>query len=176
MRIALIILIGIHGIIHLFGFLKAFGISEFNAISKPISKTYGIFWLITLLLFIITIILFLVYSNYWWLSGFLAVIISQILVFNYWSDAKFGTLANVIILLAIIFEFSSFSFNEKIKGEQLSLFENSQPINQEIVTQKALLHLPPVVQKWLRNSGIIGKRCISNVYLTRELQLKLKPD
>ncbi len=91
MRIALTILIGIHGIIHLFGFLKAFGISEFNAISQPISKTYGIFWFLTFLLFAITIILKLIHSDYWWLSGFLAVIISQVLIFNYWSDAKFGT-------------------------------------------------------------------------------------
>ena len=76
MRIALIILIGIHGVIHLFGFLKAFDISEFNAISQPISKTFGIFWFLTFLLFAITVILFFAHSNYWWLSGFLAVIIS----------------------------------------------------------------------------------------------------
>ena len=50
MRIALIILIGIHGIIHLFGFLKAFGISEFNAITQPISKTFGLVWLLTFIL------------------------------------------------------------------------------------------------------------------------------
>jgi hypothetical protein len=46
MRIALLILIGIHGIIHLFGFIKAFGISEFNAIAPPISKIFEILWLI----------------------------------------------------------------------------------------------------------------------------------
>ena len=51
MRKALVLLIAIHGIIHLFGFFKAFGISEFNAITQPISKTYGVVWLLVFLFF-----------------------------------------------------------------------------------------------------------------------------
>jgi hypothetical protein len=69
MRIALIIVIGIHGIIHLFGCLKAFDVSAFNAISQPISKPYGWLWLFTFLLFAMTIILNLVHSDFWWLIG-----------------------------------------------------------------------------------------------------------
>jgi len=176
MRIALTILIGIHGIIHLFGFFKAFGISEFNAISQPISKAFGIFWFLTFLLFAITVILIVVHSNYWWISGFLAVIISQVLIFNYWSDAKFGSIANLIIILATIIGYSSFNFKDKIKRERITLFENSQLKSQEVVSEKALINLPPIVQKWLINSGMIGKQLVSNVYLVQELQLKLKPE
>ena len=54
MRIALITITGIHGIIHLFGFLKAFGISEFNAISQTVNKASGLAWLAAFILFIIT--------------------------------------------------------------------------------------------------------------------------
>ena len=176
MRIVLTILIGIHGIIHLFGFFKAFGISKFVAISQPISKTNGILWFFSFLLFAITIILMLVHSNYWWVCGFLAVIISQVLIFNYWTDAKFATVANVIILLATIIGYTSFNFNHKIQRERIALFENSQLKYQKTITEKALLDLPPIVQKWLTNSGIIGKRWISNVYLVQELQLKMKPE
>ena len=176
MRIALTLLIAIHGIIHLFGFFKAFGISEFNAISQSISKTFGIFWFLTFLLFVITVILILLHSNNWWLISFLAVIISQLLIFNYWSDAKFGTIANLIILFATIIGYSSFNFKEKIKGERKTLFENSQLKNQENITEKELLDLPPVVQKWFINSGVMGKKLISNVHLVQELQLKLKPE
>lgn len=176
MRIVLTILIGIHGIIHLFGFFKAFDISEFNAISQPISRTYGIFWFLTFILFAITAILLLIHSDYWWLSGFLAMIISQVLIFNYWSDAKFGTIANLIMLLAIIIGYSSFNFKAKIKGERIALFENSQLKNQKIVTEEALLHLPSIIQKWLINSGITGKQLIYNVYLGQKLQLKMNPE
>ncbi|GAB4160673.1 MAG: hypothetical protein Tsb0033_16980 [Winogradskyella sp.] len=176
MRTALIILIGIHGIIHLFGFLKAFGISEFNAISQPISKTFGLVWLLTFILFALVMVLLLVQSNYWWLSGFLAVIVSQILIFNYWSDTKFGTIANLIILVSVIIAYSNFSFKNTIIEERKKLFENSQTPSEKVITKESITELPSIVQKWLTNSKIIGKIPIYNVYLTQELQLKLSPD
>ncbi|QRM89740.1 hypothetical protein FG167_11055 [Lacinutrix sp. WUR7] len=176
MRIALIILIGIHGIIHLFGFLKAFGISEFNAISQPISKTFGLIWLLTFVIFAITMILLIFQSHFWWLSGFLAVIASQVLIFNYWSDAKFGTIANLIILVSVIIAYSNFSFKNKIVEERKKLFENSQAVSEIVITKETISELPSIVQKWLINSGTIGKSPISNVHLTQELQLKLSPD
>lgn len=175
MRIALIILIAIHGIIHLFGFLKAFGLSEFNAISQPISKAYGMLWFLTFLLFAVTIVLNLIHLDYWWLIGLLAVVISQVLIFSYWSDAKFGTIANLIILFASIIGFSSFNFKNKIKEERIELFKYSQRVTKEIINSEALDDLPIIVQKWLTNAGVVGTQTIFNVYLTQELQLKLKP-
>ncbi len=128
------------------------------------------------MLFTVTVSLMLVHSNYWWFSSFLAVIISQVLVLNYWSDAKFGTIANIIILFVAILGYSSFNFMQKIKTERVNLFDNSQVKKQHIITQEELVGLPPIVQKWLINSGIIGEKCISNVHLVQELQLKLKPE
>ncbi|GAA5225387.1 hypothetical protein GCM10025777_60180 [Membranihabitans marinus] len=130
----------------------------------------------TFVLFAITVVLLIAQYNYWWIIGIVGVILSQFLIINYWVDAKFGTIANVIILLATIIGYSSFNFKEKIKGERITQFENSQLKNQNIVTGKSLLDLPVNVQKWLSNSGIIDKKLISNVYLTQELQLKLKPE
>ncbi|WP_281847193.1 DUF6920 family protein [Olleya namhaensis] len=176
MRIALIILIGIHGIIHLFGFLKAFSISEFTAISQPISKTFGLVWLLTFLLFALAIVLIIFQSNYWWLIGFLAVIASQILILTYWSDAKFGTIANLIILVSAIIAYSNFSFKNKIAEERKKLFENSQFVSEKVITKETISELPSIVQKWLINSKTIGKSPISNVHLTQELQLKLSPE
>ena len=176
MRIALIILIGIHGIIHLFGFFKAFGLSEFQAISQPISKTYGILWILTFLLFAISVMLILVHSNYWWVSVLLAVIISQFLIFNYWSDAKYGTIANLMILFAAIIGYETFHFTDRINRERISQFQHAPLKNQELVTEKALIGLPPIIQLWLTNSGIIGKKRITNVHLVQELQLKMKPE
>lgn len=176
MRIALILLIGIHGMIHLFGFIKAFQISEFNSITQPISKTSGILWLLAFLLFTITVILILVRSDYWWLSGFLAVILSQVLILNYWSDTKFGSIANVIILFAMIIGYSGYNFKQKIKTERMRMFDNSQVKIQGIVKQEDLVGLPPIVQKWLAGSGIIDRQLISNVHLIQELELKLSPE
>lgn len=165
-----------HGVIHLLGFFKAFGVSEFNAISQPISKTFGLFWFLAFLLFATTAILILIRSDYWWLSGFLALIISQVLISIYWSDAKFGTIANVIILLATIIGYSNFDFRQEIKKERQTLFESSKPQNVQVINEKSLKDLPKIIQKWLINSGVVGNRPISNVYLTQELKLKLQPN
>lgn len=56
MRVALAVIIIIHGLIHLFGFLKAFGISEFNAITQPISKPVGMIWFAAFFLFAVTLV------------------------------------------------------------------------------------------------------------------------
>lgn len=176
MRIVLIILIGIHGLIHLFGFLKAFNLSEFNAITHPISKTFGVLWLLAFLLFSITLILYFFRPNYWWLSGFFSVTISQLLIFNYWSDAKFGTIANLIILFAAIVANSYLRFENQLKEERNVLYQSAHPKNLEIIDKQSFNNLPLIIQKWLSNSGVIGKQDVSNVYLTQELLLKLKPE
>ncbi len=174
MRLVLIILLGIHGIIHLFGFLKAFEIFQFNAITQPISRTFGLVWLFTFILFVFTILLLIFKSEYWWLIGFSAVVVSQILIFNYWSDAKFGTIANLIILVSVMIAYSSFSYKNKILKERIFMLENSKNITKDVITEETISGLPYIVQQWLMNNGIIGKSPISNAHLVQELELKLK--
>ncbi len=175
MRIALSIFIGIHGIIHLLGFLKAFGIVEFNAISLPISKSFGIVWLLTFVFITISTVLLIAQSNYWWIIGIVGVILSQFLIINYWSEAKFGTIVNLIILVLIVLAYSTFNFNKMVSDETAKLFENSNTIDKNIITDHMILDLPAIVQKWLLNSGAIGKGAVYNVYLEQDLQMLMKP-
>jgi hypothetical protein len=176
MRIALILIIGMHGIIHLFGFLKAFGIAEFNAISQSISKSQGLIWLATFILFSIIFISIIYKLNYWWLIGFIAVISSQLLIVIHWSDAKFGTIANIILLVASILAYANFNFKNKISEERKSILKSSISANETILTRESISKLPAVVQKWLINNGTIGKSPISNVHIVQELKLKMQPD
>ncbi len=176
MRIVLTILIGIHGIIHLLGFFKAFGISEFNAISQPISRTFGIVWLLTFVLFAICTVLLIAQSNYWWIIGIVGVILSQILIINYWSDAKFGTILNLIILISTIIAYSTFSFKKNISNETTKMFENADTANKKILSEQMISDLPKITQKWLLNNGTIGNQPIYNVYLEQELQMLMNPE
>lgn len=176
MRLALTILLGLHGLIHLLGFFSGFEMVDFNEMNQPISRTVGLFWLLSFLLFAITIVLFFVRSNRWWLSSFLALIISQALIINHWSDAKFGTIANVIIFLATLIAYANYRFENKIKTERKALLNHSKNSSQKIIHQNHISNLPPLVQKWLTNSGMVGKPEIFTVYLTQELQLTLKPE
>ena len=36
--------------------------------------------------------------------------------------------------------------------------------------------LPTVVQKWILNSGVIGKKAVSSVYLEQDIQMLMKPE
>ena len=176
MRIALLILIGLHGVIHLFGFLKAFGFYEFTGINHSISKTSGLFWLLTFVIFIITIILCFFRIRIWWIFGLTAVLISQVLIFNYWTDTKYGTIANLIILVATMLTYLNYDFENLIRQERTKLFEKSSKHDKTILSSEDLVGLPAIVQKWLNYSHVIGKAKVSNVYLTQDLQLKFKPE
>lgn len=176
MRTILILLIAIHGLIHLFGFLKAFGFSEFDGLQLPLSKTQGLLWLISCILFALTLILLIFNSNHWSHLAFLAIATSQILIFMFWADAKFGTIANIIILIPAVITCAHGIFINKISLERSLQFDRTEILESTIINSEDLTNLPPAVQKWLSQSGTLDKSCISNVYLSQDLEIKLKPD
>ena len=92
----------IHGFIHMMGFAKAFGYGYITQLTKDISKHAGIIWFFASMLFIITGSAFLLKKDWWPVLALFAVVVSQIVIFISWEDAKFGTIANVIILVTAI--------------------------------------------------------------------------
>src|ERR1700733_12963369 len=90
-----------HGLIHLLGFIKAFKLIPIARLSKDISKIHGVFWLLAAVLFLLSAILLLAGQTGWFIPCAAAIIVSQVLIVGAWSDAKYGTIANVIVLAAI---------------------------------------------------------------------------
>lgn len=174
MRFLLIILIFLHGLIHLAGFLKSFGFINLEEISHDISKPIGVLWLISTLLFFATGILYLLGKDSWIIPATLAIVISQLLIILTWQDAKFGTIPNVIILLSIIIGFFVWSFNHQVSQEIKSIKEEN--FTKEIITAQELNSLPPQVKQWLQNIGLVGKEKIHTVYFKQKGTMKLKPD
>jgi hypothetical protein len=106
MQIFFLILIIVHGLIHLLGFVKAFRLAPVNQLTQNISRPVGLVWLLVALLFMATAVLFYFAKDWWWIIGASAIIISQVLIAFFWRDAKYGTIANVILLLRIILAFA----------------------------------------------------------------------
>lgn len=98
-------IIFIHGLIHLMGYSRAFKYSEIKAIKAHISKPIGVLWITGCLLFITTAILLTINNDYWKILGIISITISQIAIITNWKDAKYGTIANLIILASIIASF-----------------------------------------------------------------------
>ncbi|HKK76164.1 MAG TPA: DUF6544 family protein [Saprospiraceae bacterium] len=176
MRTAFLILVSLHGLIHLLGFVKGVGLSAVSALSLPISKPVGLLWLISTLLFLLYAFLQFGHHKYAWLIGFMALLLSQILIILVWKDAKWGTLPNVLILLVSIVSFGSYHFQKKVEAETAHLLNQSNTVEERIVTEQDISALPDPVKKWLGASGMIGKPYIRLGKLSQEAEMKMKPD
>ena len=85
----------------------------------------------------------------WPVLAILAAIVSQIVIFAIWSDAKYGTMANVIILIVAVIALGTERFENSYKNDVESAMRSS-PINDELITEEDLTPLPPMVQRYLK--------------------------
>jgi hypothetical protein len=166
MKYFISVLMFLHGAIHLMGFTKAFDLAKVEQLNIPISKLSGLFWLLAFLLFFVAGIALLAKANWWYIVAIFAVILSSILIITCWGDAKFGTIANVIILIAALLALSGCS---SLKSSYISKVENEfshQPlISEDVLSESDIAHLPVPVQKYIIYSGAIGKPKPQNVYI-----------
>lgn len=168
------LLISIHGLIHLMGFAKAFGFGNFSQLTKSISKTSGICWLSTCLLFAAACIGLLLKKDWWPFLAIAAVVISQVLIFSTWSDAKFGTIANAIILLFTIAFGGTQHFEGLFIADVKKTIEASKKTETVLLTEADIASLPKTVQKYLRFSGVLNQPKVNNVRIEMEGEMRSK--
>jgi hypothetical protein len=158
MRIAFTVLLTVHAIIHLIGFLKAFGIAKFSSLTLSISKPLGIAWLISALAFLGATAAFIVAPRLFWLFGAIAIVVSQIVIASSFSDAKFGTLINIVILLVVVFyAFSVGPFGLRATYENQVRQSLKHVTKTPNITDEDLKPFPKPLQRYLRFVGVVGK-------------------
>lgn len=176
MKIAFLIIVLLHGLIHLLGFVKGFELKEVKELTLPISKPFGVVWLAATILFLPYGVLHLLNSKYSWLIGLIAVILSQVLIILFWKDAKFGTIPNIIILAVSIVSFGYYNFQRIIQQETAQLLNKNAIVENRILNESDLDNLPFPVKNWLKNCGAIGKPFISLGKVTQTAEMQMKPD
>jgi len=176
MRLVLLIIIVLYGLFHVLGFARAFGLPDTKVFTQIISKPLGLLWLVSFLFFSATALLYAFKNNYWWLLGFLAVMMSQLLVFYFWKNAGYMTIPNFVILLTCVVACASFSLTKTIDTEVKDLLTQSGLKPAQVITSEMVSNMPFPVQKWLNSSGIIGKENIQSVYLRQKALMKMKPE
>ncbi len=174
MRTILIILILIHGLIHLMGFSKAFGFAELKQLTIPISRPAGVIWLITTLIFIAAVILILSTSGYWIPLAMVACILSQVMIILSWKDAKMGTIANIIILVAAVLSMTTRRFEMNFKKEAGEGLKQSGKVSAGLVTDADIRHLPVIVQRYLHYTGVMNKPKVVNFRVVFDGQMRDK--
>lgn len=92
----------VHGLIHLMGFAKAFEYAELPQLTQPIPRPWGLLWLLAGLLLLATAAAALLWPRGWWSLGVPALLASQVAIASSWRDARFGTLANLLLLAGVL--------------------------------------------------------------------------
>lgn len=174
LKIFLLIVLFIHGLIHILGFLKAFQFVEINQLTQNISKPMGIFWLAAVILFLAAAIQIISNQDLWWITALAAVILSQILLILFWQDAKFGTIANIIVLLSVITGYGFWSFEKNFKEDFNNRLKRDSNFQKDLITEKDIEHLPAPVQKYLRYTGVLNTEKISNVKIIFDVEMREK--
>ena len=106
----LYLLLPLHGLIHLIGFVHGFRLApvgQFTGktivpLSTAMARLASVLWGVTAVLFLVALATLLLKKDWWWMAGAAAVVLSQVLIVLYWPEAKWGTLANVIIAVMLV--------------------------------------------------------------------------
>ncbi len=177
MSTALILLLVVHGLIHLMGFLKAFGLAALPQLTMPISRPAGVLWLVATLGMLVTAALVHVSPRWWWAAGAAAIVVSQGVIVGSWGDAKFGTLANVIVLVAVVLGFfSEGPASLRADYEREVARGLARAASQAPVTEADLAPLPPLVQRYLRRVGVVGQPGVQSYHVRFTGKIRGGPD
>ncbi|HRG34624.1 MAG TPA: hypothetical protein PLN76_15205 [Saprospiraceae bacterium] len=172
MKYIFFFLILFHGLIHLLGFVKSIYPSAVPQLTKEISKPLGWIWLLTSILLLLAAILFMLNKPVWTGVALLGILLSQFLIFTSWTDARFGTVVNVIILICALpaYRYQSFLKNTEIE------IQNFKETNSSLVNHQSISDLPPVVQKWLIRSGVTGNEAHLIFHALQKGQMRSAPN
>jgi hypothetical protein len=164
----------LHGIIHLMGFMKAFRLADLSQLQHDISRPMGVMWLLTAVLLIMSSGAILLKREWWWVLAAPALVFSQILIVLSWSDAKFGTIANIIVLIPSVIGYGFWNFNRMVDRELESLL--AVPASEKrVLTGEMISGVPPAVRKWLERSNVVGKEIARTVQLRQTGQMRSEP-
>jgi hypothetical protein len=164
-RWLVVVVVVAHGLIHLLGAAKGLGWAEVAALTDPVSHVMGLAWLGAALLVVAAGVLLAARATWWWMVGAVSVVVSQVAIVTSWGDAKAGTVANVVLLLAVGYGFASqgpTSFRAEYRRATTTTLSRSLADASTVVAESDLAHLPAPVAEYVRRSGAVGQPRVSS--------------
>lgn len=178
MRALLVLALGVHGAIHLMGFAKGSGLAEISALRHPIGPMEGLAWLAAAILLVGAAAALWSGAQWWWLPALGGIVLSQFLIVGAWGDARFGTIANVVLLLPVALAAldarpsSLRSTYEREAARAIAAADQESPI----LTAADLSQLPAPVRVYLERVGAVGRPRVTNVHATFRAKIRGAPD
>lgn len=162
-RPLLAVVLVIHSLIHLMGVAKAFGWARLPQLTLPFSRPAGLLSALAAVLFGAAAVTLFAAPHVWWMVGAAGLVVSQGAIATAWADARFGTVANVILLVGVAFGFlhdGPRGFNAMYARDEAAVLAHAAP--DTLLTEADLATLPPVVQRYVRQSGAVGQPYVRN--------------
>lgn len=184
LRSLILLILVFHAIIHLLGFVKYWGLAPVSqltgrtlfAIPEHLHRPYALAWLAATLLLLAGGVGMMLRQEWWPLIAGIGVLTSQLLVIVAWPDAKFGTIANVVILLAALPAAAEVRFNRSARSDMDAMIRTAEQLPAAVITPETIAGLPDPVRRWLSASGAIGRTPVSTVRLTQRGEMRQRPD
>jgi len=184
MAVALTALVALHGAIHALGFLKwsrlarvpQLGDRTLIALSGTGERIFAVGWLLAVVLFLVAAGLRSTRQDAWWMAALAGVLLSQGLVVLAWPDAKAGTAANIIVLVAALAAAAHARFVDQVRAEAQAVLAQASPSETAVVQRAELDTLPAPVRRWLETSGLVGRPRAATVRLRQRGELRTKAD
>jgi hypothetical protein len=102
MSLLFAIFLVVHGVLHLMGVAKAFQVAEIPRLTQSLSQPLGVLWLLAAGLLFTTAGALFTWPRGWRAVGAGAVVLSQFAIATSWMDAKYGSIANVVVLAGVV--------------------------------------------------------------------------
>lgn len=176
LRIIFLIMLCVHGAIHLMGFAKSFGLAALPQLTQAISRPWGLLWLAASALLLATVALQPLAPRWWWVVGAVAVITSQAAIVASWSDARFGTLANIAVLVGVAWGCAHRGPWSLPAAYERALHLATPAQLAEVLTEADLAQLPAPVHRYVRASGVVGQPRVQNFRATWTGRIRSSPD
>ena len=167
----------VHGLVHLLGFAKAFGLAALPQLTQPISAAAGLLWFLGAGLFLATAVSLYAWPRGWWAIGACGVMLSALLVGGSWADARFGALGNLIVLVGVAFGFLAQGPMSLRAAYDRDVTSHLSPAARaDLFTLADLANLPAPVQKYLQSSGVIGQPRVHNFFVRARGRIRSGPN
>lgn len=163
MKIVFAVMLVLHGLIHLMGAAKAFGVADMPQLAQQISRPMGVVWLCASLLFVAAGVALFTWPERWWMIGAAAIVVSQFAIVSSWTDARFGTIANVVALVGVIVAFASagpWSLRAQFQRDVNDGVRRTASM--PLLLDADIAALPVAVQRYIRLSGAVGQPRVQN--------------
>lgn len=171
----LVALMVVHGLIHLMGFARGWGLGDGLPMAASISRGMGLVWLGAAVLLIGAAVAILVSPTRGWRLALAAAVLSQVVIVTAWQDARVGTLANVVI--ALVAAVSTMGSTPSSFRQQFARAEAAsvRPDDGRVV-ESDLARLPTLVQRYLRVTGVVGQPRVHSMHARFRGRIRAAPD